>query len=148
MGKSEQAIKKSDRSCLGCPVSDDFRGTVKSKDKDGDGEVNKYTYQFRHDDGAKEAEASPFFRPVILFCAKILADKSSKGQSKTGDRQKAEAFYFGIGPTACNCHFAEFIYIGLYDYIGKCDDRILKPGGKAVGNDLTQHRQVKAYHPY
>lgn len=144
MGEGQQAVKKGDRSCLRRPVRDDFRGAVKSRDKDGDSKVNKNAYQFCHDDGAEDAETSPFFCPFILFCPKILADKGGKGKGETGDGKKAEAFYLGIGAAACNCHFAKFVNVGLYNDIGKGNDGVLEPGREAVGNNLAQHRKIKA----
>ncbi len=128
---------------MGGTVGNHLRSTIERGNQSGNREVYKDAHQFRHADRTQDTEPGTFFGPVILSGSQILADEGGECHGKTGDGQEAETFYLGVGAASGHSHFTEFIDMGLYDYIGQCDDGILESSGQSVRDNLFQHRQVE-----
>lgn len=148
MREREQEIEKCRDPGMGGAIGDHFRSAVEGGDQRRYGEVDENTHKFRHNNRTENTEPGSLFGPVVLFGAQILTDESGERHGKAGDGQKAETFYLGIGTASGDSHFAKFIDVRLYDYIGQGNDGVLKACGQTVRDDLPEHWQVKPDLPY
>ena len=97
------------------------------------------TDQLRDRKRADHTEYSALFSTVIFFCSQILTDKSSKCQSKTGDRKEPKSLDLHISPTSGNRHFPKLVDICLDEYICQGNDRVLESCWQTIRNDLAEH---------
>ena len=113
MGERQKAVEQAVSSCttdtahdnLGIPVKKPHQKRSKDKDQNAD--------HFRYAHRTKETETGAFFSTLDLTRAEILTDEGRQRHSKTGDRQKAEPFDFGIDALTGDRYFAKGIDIGL-----------------------------------
>ena len=85
---------------------------------------NEYhnTDQLRQQCCHENPKPCALFCALMLFCTQILADKGGHCHRETGNRQKAKPFNLGKGSDTCHRHLAKRVDVGLYHYIGKCDN--------------------------
>lgn len=129
--------------CLTDTKSHNLRITVKSSDKNRRDKINKDSDALCHDKAAPNAKAGSFFCPVVFSGSQVLADKGGQSHGEAGDRKKAEAFYLGVCAASGYRQVSKTVDIGLDDYIGQRDDRILKTGRKSVADDLAEHKRIQ-----
>ena len=123
---SHQGKKGADDPRPAASKSDHFRRPVKKGDhlrtKDGKDQTDSR----RHHRRTYDAEPGTASGPLRLPCTQILTDKGRYRHCKTRDREEAEALQLLITSDTRDCRTSEAVDVGLYQYIGECDNRILQ----------------------
>ena len=96
MRKRQQKIKQCNRSRLHHAVMDNGRIAVKRRNQSRCGRIDHKPDQLGDGNGTENAKPRSFFRPVILFCTEILADKRRQCHRKACNRKECKTLDFCI----------------------------------------------------
>ena len=119
VGKGQQEVEQRNRPRLHDTIVNDRWITVKCRNQRWCSHIDDKSDQLGYGNRAENTEACSFFRTVILFCTKILADECGQRHGKACNREKRKTLYFCIGTTACHRHFSKCIDICLHENV--CD---------------------------
>ena len=144
MGERQQEVEQRHDVRLGYAVPDHAGGGVERADQIWGKYIVHNTDGFRDQDSGKDRKAGSFFRPVVLSCPQVLADKGGRRHVEACDRQKGKALDLAVDAVSRHGESAEGVDLGLYDDVGEGDYRILYAGGQAVAYHLEKDISVKA----
>ena len=99
--------------------------------------------KLRQNHSGKDTEGRSLFRPSVLLCTQILADKGGEDHRHAHNRQKHKALYLCIGALPGNRIGPESVDIALNHNIPHADYRILDARRKSLTEHLRHDILIK-----